>query len=564
MSEQVQEVERDVMEVDVVIVGGGPSGLAAACKLGQLAQEKGQELAIVVVEKGSEIGAHTLSGAVMDPKAITELFPEWKTMGAPLNTEVSGDEILFMLDGDKHKQLPNGLVPDGMHNDGNYIVSLGNVCRWLAEQAESLGIEIFPGFPAQSIIYEDGPDGKPTVKGITTGDFGLDKEGNQKDGFMPGMELRAKYTLFAEGCRGHLGKELIEKYQLDKDSEIQHYGIGVKELWEIEPEKHQEGLVVHTVGWPLSESKSFGGGGFLYHIEGNQVSLGLITSLSYKNPYVSPFEEMQRWKTHPAIKKFLEGGKRISYGARAVTKGGYQSIPKCHFPGGLISGCDAGFMNMARIKGSHTAIKTGMLAAETLFESLSNGDEGGNDLTQFQEAIKSSWVYDELHQARNVSPAITKYGDVLGGAFVFIDQKIFKGKLPLTLSNTTPDYSTLKPASECSPIDYPKPDGKLTFNRLESVFISNTNHEEEQPCHLQLTDDNVPLSVNLPKWAEPAQRFCPAGVYEVVEDENSGDKRFQINAQNCVHCKTCDIKDPSQNITWVTPEGGGGPNYPNM
>lgn len=554
MSEQT---ERDVMEVDVVIVGGGPSGLAAACRLGQLAQESGQELSIVLVEKGSEVGAHIVSGAVMDPKAITELFPNWKELGAPLNVEVTKDEVLFMKNDSKAMEVPAALVPDGLHNDGNYIISLGNLCRWLAEQAEAMGIEVFPGFPAASVIYEDG-----VVKGIITGDFGVDKEGKQKDGFMPGMELRAKYTLFSEGCRGHLGKELIGKFGLDKDSEVQHYGLGVKEIWEIDPSKHELGKVVHTTGWPLSESKSYGGGGFLYHIEDNQVSLGLITSLSYQNPYVSPFEEMQRWKTHPAIKQVLEGGKRISYGARAVTKGGYQSIPRCHFPGGLLSGCDAGFMNMARIKGSHTAMKSGMLAAETLFASLASGDEGGKDLTQFQDALKSSWLYEELYTARNVSPAITKHGDILGGAMVFVDQKLFKGKLPITLSNPTPDYAKLQEAKNFTPIDYPKPDSVLTFNRLDSVFISNTNHEEDQLCHLQLGDPSLPISVNLPKWAEPAQRYCPAGVYEVVEDEAGA--RFQINAQNCIHCKTCDIKDPSQNINWVVPEGGGGPNYPNM
>lgn len=551
-------MEREAMEVDVVIVGAGPAGLSAACRIGQLAQKSGQELTVVVVEKGSEVGAHILSGAVMQPTAMNELFPDWKEKGAPLKVEVTEDEIHYLFGPEKGVKLPNFVAPPGMHNHGNYVISLGNVCRWLAEQAEGLGVQVFPGFAADRVLYnEDG-----SVKGVGTGDMGISATGEHKDSFMPGMDLIAKYTIFSEGNRGHLGKQLIQKFQLDKNSGTQHYGIGIKELWQIDPAKHKQGYVMHTMGWPLSETGSTGGG-WMYHAENNQVSLGLMIDLSYTNPYMSPFNEMQRWKTHPAIKQFLEGGKRVSYGARAINKGGLQAIPKLTFPGGLLSGCDAGFMNMPKIKGSHNAMKTGMLAGEAVFEALAAGKSGGDELTDYTAKVEASWVYQELTETRNVAPALHKFGMFIGAAFTFIDQNIFRGKLPITLQDPQPDYATLKPAKQCKKIDYPKPDGKITFAILDSVFLSNTNHEENQPCHLHLADASIPLAKNLPLYDEPAQRYCPAGVYEIVEEAN-GDKRFQINSQNCVHCKTCDIKDPAQNINWVTPEGGGGPNYPNM
>ena len=551
-------MERESMEVDVVIVGAGPSGLATACRLGQIAQESGQELSVVVVEKGSEVGAHILSGAVFEPRALNELFPNWKELGAPLNTEVGGDEIFYFTGAEKGSKVPNPFVPKTMHNEGNYIISLGNLCRWLAEQAEGLGIEVFPGFAATEVLYnEDG-----SVKGIATGDSGIDHNGEKKPSYTPGMELHAKYTVFSEGCRGHLGKGLMEKFNLREGVDPQHYGLGIKELWEIDPAKHQQGLVVHTAGWPLSESGSHGGG-FLYHMEDNQVTLGLITDLGYSNPHVSPFDEMQRWKTHPEIKKFLEGGKRVSYGARAIAKGGLQSLPKMTFPGGLLLGCDAGTLNFAKIKGNHTAMKSGMIAAEVISKAIKDG-RGSDELTEYKTQFESSWVFEELHTQRNFGPAQHKFGNLLGSAFAFVDLNILNGKMPFTMRDTTPDHDTLKPADQCKKISYPKPDGKLTFNKLDSVFLSNTNHEEDQPCHLTLKDPSVPIEYNLPKYDEPAQRYCPAGVYEVVEDESTGDKRFQINAQNCVHCKTCDIKDPAQNIVWTTPQGGDGPNYPNM
>jgi len=549
-------MERESMEFDVVIVGAGPSGLATACRLMQQAQEKEQELMVCVVEKGSEVGAHILSGAVFEPRALNELFPDWKEKGAPLNTAVKGDDIYLLNSESNGIKLPGFSVPKTMHNDGNYIVSMGNVCRWLAEQAEQLGVEIFPGFAAQEVIYND--DG--SVGGIITGDMGLDQEGNQKDSFMPGMELRAKYTVFSEGCRGHLGKELIAKYALDADSSPQHYGIGFKEIWDIDPEKHEEGLVVHTAGWPLDNDTT--GGGYLYHAENNQVFVGIIIDLNYNNPHLSPFEEFQRYKHHPKISQYLEGGKRVSYGARAIAKGGFNSLPKLTMPGGVLVGCDAGTINFAKIKGNHTAMKSGMLAAEAIFEALASGDEGGKDLTTYTEKYKNSWLYEELYNTRNFGPAMHKFGTFFGGAYNTIDQNFFGGKLPFNFKDETLDYAQLKLASESAVISYPKPDNTLSFDRLSSVFLSNTNHEEEQPCHLKLKDDTIPLTVNLTKWAEPAQRYCPAGVYEIQETEE-GDK-FVINAQNCIHCKTCDIKDPSQNITWVTPEGTGGPNYPNM
>ncbi|MEH6578990.1 MAG: electron transfer flavoprotein-ubiquinone oxidoreductase [Amphritea sp.] len=546
------------MEFDVVIVGAGPAGLSTACRLMQQANEKEQELTVCVVEKGSEVGAHILSGAVIEPRALNELFPDWKEQGAPLATEVTEDEIYLLRNEQSASKIPNMLVPKTMHNHGNYIASLGNLCRWLAEQAEQLGVEVFPGFPAAHIIYGD--DGQ--VAGIGTGDMGLDEEGNQKDTYMPGMDLLAKYTVFTEGCRGHLGKELISKYKLDADADAQHYGIGIKELWDIDPAKHQPGLVLHGAGWPLSEKGTDASGGFfLYHAEDNQVVVGLITDLNYANPHLSPFDEFQRLKHHPLMKQYLEGGKRVSYGARAITKGGFNSLPKMTMPGALLLGCDAGTLNFSKIKGTHTAMKSGMIAAETIFESLSTGDEGGHDLSLYADYFKESWLYEELYKSRNFGPALHKYGTMLGGAINYVDQNIFS--LPFTIHDDKADFSQMKPASECTPINYPKPDGVLSFDKPSSVFLSNTNHEESQPCHLKLTDASVPLSKNLPLYNEPAQRYCPAGVYEVIEDE-SGKKKFQINAQNCVHCKTCDIKDPAQNITWVTPEGGGGPNYPNM
>lgn len=549
-------VERESMEFDVVIVGAGPSGLSTACKLMQMAQEKDQELMVCVVEKGSEVGAHILSGAVLEPRALNELFPDWKERGAPLNTPVTGDDIYLLNNAEKGIKLPNFAVPKTMHNDGNYIVSMGNVCRWLAEQAEGMGVEIFPGFPAQDVIVEDGK-----VAGVITGDMGLDADGNEKDSFMPGMELRAKYTVFAEGCRGHLGKELISKFNLDADSAPQHYGLGFKEIWDIDPALHQEGLVVHSAGWPFDNDTT--GGGYLYHAENNQVFVGLIIDLNYSNPHLSPFDEFQRLKHHPKFAQYLEGGKRVSYGARAIAKGGFNSLPKMTMPGAVMVGCDAGTINFAKIKGNHTAMKSGILAAETIFAALSAGDEGGKDLTAYTDSFKASWLYDELYNTRNFGAAMHKLGTFFGGAYNTVDQNFFGGKLPFNFSDNSFDHESLKLASESKEINYPKPDGKLSFDKLSSVFLSNTNHEEEQPCHLKLKDNSIPISVNLPQYAEPAQRYCPAGVYE-VEETPEGDKKFVINSQNCIHCKTCDIKDPSQNITWVTPEGTGGPNYPNM
>ncbi|MES9969942.1 MAG: electron transfer flavoprotein-ubiquinone oxidoreductase [Candidatus Thiodiazotropha sp.] len=549
-------MEREVMEFDVVIVGAGPAGLSAACRLMQQAKDHDQELMVCVIEKGSEVGAHILSGAVFEPRALDELFPEWKEMGLNLGAPVSRDEIYLFKNQHKATRMPNALVPRTMHNRGNYVISLGNLCRWLADQAEALGVEIFPGFAAAEVLYhEDG-----SVKGIATGDMGLDVNGEPKDSYMPGMELHAKYTLFAEGCRGHLGKELISKFELDKDTDPQHYGIGIKELWEVEPAKHKPGLVIHGAGWPLAGNAL--GGSFLYHAEHNQVVLGLITDLNYSNPYLSPFDEMQRMKHHPVFKQYLEGGKRISYGARAIAKGGYNSLPKMTFPGGLLIGCDAGTLNFAKIKGNHTAMKSGMIAAETVASAIAEGS-ANTELTQFTRNYESSWLHDELYRTRNFGSAMHKFGMTLGGAFNYLEQNWFKGRLPITMRDPHPDYAQLKPAAECTKIDYPKPDGVLSFDKLSSVFLSNTNHEEGQPCHLKLRDSSIPVEHNLPIYDEPAQRYCPAGVYEMVEEEG-GDKRLQINAQNCVHCKTCDIKDPFQNITWVAPEGAGGPNYPNM
>ena len=546
-------MDREQLSTQVLIVGAGPSGLACAIRLKQL----NPEVQIVVLEKGSEVGAHILSGAVMQPTAMNELFPNWQEIGAPLTTQVSEDRVYYFTSEKKGIKFPSILEPKTLKNHGNYVISLGNLCRWLAQQAEELGVEIYPGFAADKILFDE----QNRVIGVQTGDMGVDVHGNPKDGYMPGMEILADYTVLSEGCRGHLGKHVIKHFNLDEGKDPQHYGLGIKELWQIDPEKHQAGLVLHTAGWPSEESGT-GGGGFLYHLEDNQVSLGFISELSYDNPYYNPYEEMQRWKLHPVIKDFLKGGKRISYGARAIAKGGLQSLPKMSFPGGLLIGCDAGTLNNAKIKGSHTAMKSGMLAAESLQEALAKGNTL-TDLLDYGEKIKGSWLYKELHAQRNWGPARHKFGNLIGSAVGWIDINIFNGKLPFTLKDPKPDYACLKPTTECTPIHYPKPDNEVTFSKLDSVFLSNTYHEEDQPCHLKLTDDSIPIAQNLVRFDEPAQRYCPAGVYEVIEDEH-GEKQFQINGQNCLHCKTCDIKDPAQNITWTVPEGSGGPNYPNM
>ena len=554
-------MEREYMEFDVVIVGAGPAGLSAACRLKQKAAEAGKEISVCVVEKGSEVGAHILSGAVFEPRALNELFPDWKALGAPLNTPVVRDDIYVLRSSDTSTKVPDFFVPKTMHNEGNYIISLGNLCRWLAQQAENLGVEVYPGFAAQEALFDE----NGVVRGIITGDLGVDREGKPKEGvYTPGMELRGKYTLFAEGCRGHIGKQLIQRFNLDSDADAQHYGIGLKEIWEIDPAKHQPGLVVHTAGWPLDiMSAENTGGSFLYHLENNQVVVGLIVDLSYSNTFLSPFDEFQRLKHHPVLAQYLEGGKRVSYGARAICKGGLNSLPKMVFKGGALIGCDLGTLNFAKIKGSHTAMKSGMLAADAVADRLFADSEGGDELSAYVDGFKASWLYEELFATRNFGPAMHKFGPIIGAGFNWFDQNILGGKMPFTLHDTKPDYACLKLAKDSKKIDYPKPDGKLSFDKLSSVFISGTNHEEEQPCHLKLKDPSIPIGTNLPLYDEPAQRYCPAGVYEVITKED-GEKRFQINAQNCVHCKTCDIKDPSQNITWVTPEGAGGPTYPNM
>ena len=546
----MEEIQRESMEYDVIIVGAGPSGLSAAIKLKQMATENQSEISICIVEKGSEVGAHILSGNVIDPKALNELIPDWKEKGAPLKTEVNQDSVRYLLSESLTIPAPLMLVPT-FKNHGNYIISLGNLCRWLAEYAESLEIDIFAGFPASEIIYEN-----DRVIGVITGDMGIDSEGEKKPGYEPGVELRAKFTVLAEGCRGHLGKEIINKYKLDEGKDPQHYGIGFKEVWDLKPELHEEGLVIHTLGWP---SKGTVSGSYFYHGENNQAYIGYVVPLDYENPHLSPYDEFQQWKHQSSISKYLKEGKRVSYGARALIKGGLQSRPKMNFPGGLLIGDNAGTLNFPRIKGTHTAMKSGMIAAETIFNSIQSSKV---DLEEYEERFTSSWINSELYKARNWNPFLHKFGPYLGVLLAGIDQFIFRGKLPFTLRAQEPDHACLKEANKMSKISYPKPDGVISFDKLSSVFLSNTNHAEDQPCHLILKDESIPIEQNLPLYDEPAQRYCPAGVYEVIEEE--GKKIFQINAQNCVHCKTCDIKDPAQNIIWVTPEGTGGPNYPNM
>jgi len=542
-------MDRESMEFDVVVVGAGPSGLAAAIRLKQLAGEAGSDLSVCVIEKGSEVGAHILSGAIIEPRALDELIPDWRDKGAPLVTEAADDRFLFLTAG-RAIRLP---TPPSMHNRGNYVASLGNLCRWLAVQAEALGVEVFAGFAAAEVLYHD--DG--SVKGVATGDMGVGRDGQPTANFTPGVELHARQTIFAEGCRGSLSKVVMDRFGLRKDCDPQTYGIGIKELWEIDPARHRPGSITHTIGWPLATDTY--GGSFLYHLEGNQVAAGFVVGLDYPNPYLSPFDEFQRFKTHPAIRATFDGGRRIAYGARVLSEGGVQSMPRLTFPGGLLVGDAAGTLNVAKIKGSHTAMKSGMLAAEAVFELLA-GD--GREATAYPRRLKESWVWRELWQVRNIRPSFHK-GLLVGLAWSALDAYLFRGKAPWTFHNHA-DHACLKKAAECRPIPYPKPDGKVGFDRLSSVFISNTNHEENQPVHLRLADKSVPITVNLALYDAPEQRYCPAGVYEIVRDESGANPRLQINAQNCVHCKTCDIKDPTQNITWVVPEGGGGPNYPNM
>jgi electron-transferring-flavoprotein dehydrogenase len=547
--------QRETMQYDVVVVGAGPAGLAAAIRLKQLAARSGKDTTVCVLEKGSEVGAHILSGAVMDPRALNELFPDWQERNAPLNAPVTEDRFMFLTESGSYK-VPDLLLPGCFKNHGMYVVSLGNVCRWLAQQAEALGVEIFPGFAAAEVLYrEDG-----AVRGVATGNVGIGRDGKPTANFQPGMELHAKYTFFAEGCRGHLGRQVQRHFNLRSGSDPQAFGIGLKELWEIRPDRHRQGLVVHTAGWPLSNDTY--GGSFLYHLENNQISIGFVVGLNYSNPYLDPYEEFQRYKTHPAIRPFVEGGKRIAYGARAITAGGLQSLPRLVFPGGCLIGDDAGFLNASRIKGSHAAIKSGMLAAEAAHTALAAA-RAHDELSAYPDTFESSWLHDELYRARNFKPWMSK-GLVLGSVMVGIDQVLLGGRAPWTLRHHNRDHENLKTKNEAEPISYPKPDGVITFDRMSSVYLSNTNHAEDQPCHLTLKDASVPIKVNLELYDAPEQRYCPAGVYEIVRDADGSNPRLQINAQNCVHCKTCDIKDPTQNIVWVAPEGGGGPNYPNM
>ncbi|MFN3856390.1 MAG: electron transfer flavoprotein-ubiquinone oxidoreductase [Caulobacter sp.] len=551
--------EREFMEYDVVIVGGGPAGLAAAIRLKQLAAEAGTEVSVALLEKGSEVGAHILSGAVIDPKALNELIPDWKEQGAPLETPVTKDRFL-LLGPQGELDLPMFAMPPFMHNDGCYIASLANVCRWLATQAENLGVEIYPGFAASDLVYrEDG-----SVKGVVVGVVGIGKDGEKKPDYQPGMELHGKYVFIAEGVRGSLAKQLIARFDLSKGKEPQKYGIGLKELWQVPAENHRPGLAQHTTGWPLDNNT--GGGSFMYHFGDNYVAIGYVVHLSYKNPFLSPFDEFQRFKHHPSVKPYLEGGKRIAYGARAITEGGLQSVPKLTFPGGVLVGCSAGFVNVPRIKGSHNAMKTGMMAAEAAYAALQGGREA-DELVEYQTAYEGSWVYKELKKVRNAKPLLSKLGTGLGGAVGMFDMwcnQLFGFSLLGTLKHGKTDAESTGLAKDYKQIVYPKPDGVISFDKLSSVFLSATNHEEDQPAHLKLKDPSIPIDVNLPRYGEPARLYCPAGVYEVLYDEQGANPKFQINAQNCVHCKTCDIKDPSQNIVWTTPEGGGGPNYPNM
>ena len=538
------------MEYDVVVVGGGPSGLSTAIRFAQLNKENGTSYSICLLEKGSEVGAHILSGNVFQPNALDELIPDWKEKNAPLNIPVKKDKLLFLLN--KFSIPVPAFVMPPMNNHGNYVISLGNLCRWLAEQAENLGVEIFPGFPASKLIYEN-----DKVVGVQTGDMGISVNGDIKPGHEPGIIIKAKYTVLSEGCRGHLGKEVINKYNLSDGKDPQHYGIGFKEVWKLKEGIHEPGLVMHTNGWPTPFDTP--SGSYLYHGENNEAYVGYVIPLDYKNPSLSPFDEFQKWKTHPAIKKYLEGGERLSYGARALIKGGLQSLPKMQFPGGLITGDNAGTLNFSKIKGSHTAMKSGLIAGDHIFENINSDIQ--TDIS-YDDRIQNSWIYTELYKSRNFGPIFHKFGALLGAFLNALDQFIFRGKLPFTLNNPVPDHECLKKSSEVTKIEYPKPDGIFSFDKLSSVYLSNTNHEEDQPCHLQLKDPSIPIAINLPMYDEPAQRYCPAGVYEVVRKD--GEDKFVINAQNCVHCKTCDIKDPSQNIKWVTPEGPGGPNYPNM
>jgi electron-transferring-flavoprotein dehydrogenase len=549
--------EREAMEYDVVIVGAGPSGLAAGIRLRQLAEESGREISVCVLEKGSEVGAHILSGAVIETRALDELIPDWKDKGAPLTTPVASEKFMFLTESGG-MNLPVGLLPRQMQNHGNYIVSLGNVCRWLGEQAEAMGVEIYPGFAASEVLFDD----QDRVVGVATNELGVAADGSHKDSYTPSIELRAKYTIFSEGCRGSLSEQLVAKYGLRDASDPMTYGIGLKELWEVPDSQHQEGLVMHTAGWPMDDSTW--GGSFVYHLENNQVYVGYVIGLDYKNPYLSPFDEFQRFKTHPKIRPMLEGGKRVSYGARALNEGGLQSLPKMQLPGGIITGCAAGTLNVPKIKGSHNAMKTGMLAAESIAEALANGDEGQATLDSYADKFKASWVHQELHAARNLRPAVARFGMKLGTMYAGLDLKVFGGKLPWTFHHKHGDHETLKPKEQMREIQYPKPDGVVSFDKLSSVYLSNVWHDEDQPCHLKLKDSRMPVEHNLEWYDAPEQRYCPANVYEIVTDNDGSNPRLQINFTNCVHCKTCDIKDPTQNIVWTTPEGGGGPNYPNM